>query len=476
MKDQDIVALNPWWEQPEEIESDGAIRDLEDSPLEWTPPVWEAIDLDIPGVHTLRGPRQVGKTTTLKRFIKKLIDRGETRILYFAFDLATDPDAIREVVVRARQLHPEPEGAWWIFLDEVTRVPEWQRAIKFMVDNGPCREDFILCTGSSARKMSAEQLPGRRGDGRDLLQLPLSFRAYCDLRLDEPLPAEPAGLATILSGDSASSLRRLNLRSNEIARAWREFCRCGGFPAAVRDFHEEGRIRDSTCRMLWNLVAGDARDAGIGDTQALKLLERVGRSLGSRLAWTQLAEELDVSHPTAKKFVRVLSESFVLLPVYFWDMSGKELNARKQRKIYFVDILFDEVPKLIASGTHQTDSDAVRENIVAVSLFRSECRRLIQSGPVTGGLGYWRATSGREIDFVVPEQTEEVRGNRIPVEVKGDGQTAISNARQAIDRVFGRGIILTKTILDLDHRIPAIPVSVFLAALPEHPVREPLSV
>ena len=50
----------------------------------WAPPVESRLTLEDPEVHTLRGPRQVGKTTTVKRLIRRLLERGERRVLYFS--------------------------------------------------------------------------------------------------------------------------------------------------------------------------------------------------------------------------------------------------------------------------------------------------------------------------------------------------------------------------------------------------------
>lgn len=118
----------------------------------WDPPVLDAIEIGPRRVHTLRGPRQVGKSTTAKRIIKRLLDGGERRILYFSFDLSTTHSDIAEVVHRARQLHPDPEGPWYLFLDEVTTMPQWQLGIKYIVDSGLSNEDFIFCAGPTSRR------------------------------------------------------------------------------------------------------------------------------------------------------------------------------------------------------------------------------------------------------------------------------------------------------------------------------------
>jgi uncharacterized protein len=475
VSDAQILHLNPWWRDPASIARDAKLRALESRSFHWDPPALAAIEMGLQRVHTLRGPRQVGKSTTAKRLIQRLLAQGESRVLYFAFDLATTPADIAEVVQRARQLHPEPAGPWYLFLDEVTTLPDWQLGVKYIVDNGPSEEDFILCTGSSARKVGSEQLPGRKGSGRHYLQLPLSFRDFCSAALGIALPEPTLSPGQMLTPEGAGVLKRLNLAAVDLERAWRAYQQVGGFPAAVEDYLRGGEVRSETVAMLWDIIAGDVRSLARNEVATLKLLERVGRSLGAPLAWESLAEDMDVSPPTAREYVEILAESFILLAVFAWDTSGQGLSARKQRKVYFADPLLARVAREIVPGSRLPDPDAVRENLVGIGLYRSATERLVQVHPVMGSLCFWKSGRGTEIDFVVAEGYPGARSGRLPLEVKGDSASAIANARRSIRPVFGKGIIVTTSRLDLAHEIPTVPAPLFLAALHERPERKPTS-
>ncbi len=474
--DAQILHLNPWWRDPAAIERDPKIRALGKRRFHWDPPALDAVDVDLRRVHTLRGPRQVGKSTTAKHLIKRLLERGERRVLYFSFDLATAHADIADVIQRARQLHPDPDGPWYLFLDEVTTIADWQLGVKYVVDNGPSDQDFILCTGSSARKVGSEQLPGRKGAGRHYLQLPVSFRDFCVHALGISLPDTTLTPGQMLTPEGVRVLRQFNLASADLARAWRVYQEVGGYPAAVEDYLEHGEVTPETVEMLWDIIAGDVRSLGRSDVATLKLLERVGRSLGAPLAWESLAEDMDVSQPTARNYVELLSESFMLLTVFTWDTSGKGLSARKQRKVYYIDPLLGGVGPRLVPGSRLPDPDAVRENLVGIGLYRAATERLVQFDPVMGALGFWRSGRGTELDFVVAESAPGVRGDRLPVEVKGDSASGVANARRSISPVFGRGVIVTNSLLDLDHEIPTVPAPVFVAALRERTERKPISI
>ena len=60
---------NFYWENPEEIASDPHLENLASLPLEIVNPVEKDLDLNKEGIFIIRGPRQVGKTTFLKRSI-----------------------------------------------------------------------------------------------------------------------------------------------------------------------------------------------------------------------------------------------------------------------------------------------------------------------------------------------------------------------------------------------------------------------
>jgi len=474
--DEQILSWNPWWADPAAIARDPHIRALETAPVKWAPPLLEGLPLTFGDSHTVRGPRQAGKTTLAKQLIRRLLERGESRVFYFSFDLFREPDALYDAVRRAKELHPDPEGRWFLFLDEVTSVPQWQRGIKAAWDQGLTRDDFLLLTGSSAHDMKygAEQLPGRRGNGSDFLHLPMSFRDFCMQVEGIPLPAETFDIEGYLGDDGRRFARQLHLLSADLQRAFRAYLSVGGFPAAIRDYGSspERRPQPQTVRMLWTAIAGDVASSGRDQTAAAKLLEEVAIALGNPLKWDGAAKAMGMaSNHTAREYVERLSEAFALLTVFFWDLSGGNLQPGKQRKVYFIDPLLGGIAPLLMPGARRAPEDGMVENLVAAALFRSAAHSLTQADPAPGAVGYWRSTNNREIDFVVPA-TRRGRGGRMPIEVKGDGRSGIGHARLAIVKAFGEGIVASRTVFDPEGAVPVIPIPVLLAGLTESPRRD----
>jgi len=64
---------NPWWFREELILEDEKISDFEQETFQYIPPLLSSFPENTDAILTLRGPRQIGKSTTLKLLIRKLL-------------------------------------------------------------------------------------------------------------------------------------------------------------------------------------------------------------------------------------------------------------------------------------------------------------------------------------------------------------------------------------------------------------------
>src|SRR3989344_4379257 len=181
---------NPWWENPKRIEEDPKIRDYESASVKWTPRLKRYIFLDKNVVYSIRGPRQVGKTTLLKMMIRELLQKNNpVNILYFACDLLKDNLALHELLeTYLRWVRTQNKDRIHIFLDEISSVKGWQKAIKQFVDIHGNKDVTIILTGSHTLdiKNSTERLPGRVGEKERVpthkILLPMKFAEYVQMR------------------------------------------------------------------------------------------------------------------------------------------------------------------------------------------------------------------------------------------------------------------------------------------------------
>src|SRR3989338_10368142 len=146
----DIRKQNPWWETKERINEDPKIRDYHSAKVKWMPRLKKYIFLDKNVVYSIRGPRQVGKTTLLKIMIRELLQKNQAiNILYFACDLLKDNFALRDLLdTYLNWVRSQNQDRIYIFLDEISSVKDWQKAIKQFVDLHGNKNVTIILTGS----------------------------------------------------------------------------------------------------------------------------------------------------------------------------------------------------------------------------------------------------------------------------------------------------------------------------------------
>jgi uncharacterized protein len=478
LPDEQILAQNPWWTSPAWRVSDPHLTLLEAQRVRLPTDFVGALNLREPGIHTLRGPRQVGKSTDLKLLVERALNEGfEPRsIIYIALDLLEGQHLAEfaKTVERARDLAGRsPPGL--ILLDEVTAVVRWQTAVKTLWDQGSIRKDIVVCTGSSAidlQRGAAERLPGRRQAGADHLALPQSFASFAHA-VAEDIPAAPGlTVADLRTPDGEALLRDMRVYAPALDAMLRRYLLFGGLPASVaeitRGAHEPS---EQVKRVLYDSLVREIQRKGASVAAGRALLERVVRSLGSKISWSSMAREMDVplgrghgrpSHQTVRDYMELLAGGYFLFVTYFWR-SGSQANAQsRDKKVYFADpllhtIALDHTPGLTANTA------ALVENAVGMALLRryEPPDRLIETFSLPERLHIWQTARGGEIDFVCG-----LRRGLDVVEVKYREQPGLSAAAAATRSHPGRPTVLaTKDTLRISDRYTLLPAHTLLWAL-----------
>lgn len=202
-----FVRDNPWWKAPEQIGLDPDLERLDRAAVRFDHPI--PFDFDVDAVFTLRGPRQVGKSTLLKRAIRELLLRQRVsprRVLYTDAEgaglttVARLRNALTGYITWARSAVGSDDRLY-LFLDEVTGVKDWGAAVRTLYREGALRQVTVVATGSHALDLArgGETAPGRRGERKvaepDWILMPLSFRDYLTAH-DPALGKRPFRLST----------------------------------------------------------------------------------------------------------------------------------------------------------------------------------------------------------------------------------------------------------------------------------------
>jgi uncharacterized protein len=468
LADAEILRQNRWWSEPGWREADPHLRELRNQPQRLPAPVTNQIPLDQPGVHTLRGPRQVGKSTALKLLVEHAVEEWEPgRVAYLALDLleGRPPAELAATVRRAKELAATSEPML-LLLDEVTVVDGWQTAIKALWDDGTLREDIVVCTGSSAvdlHRGAAERLPGRRGAGGDHALFPHSFATFASA-LDGAIPPAPElAVEEIVSEQGRQTLTGAQMHGPRLAAALERYLSFGGLPHAIAEACTGAPVpSDRTLAVAGDTLLREAQRRGASRAAVHALLERLIRSLGSSLSWTSLAQDMAVSQPTAREYAEFLAASYQLLPVYSWRADSGTPALGRDKKLYFADPLLHSAAHAQAPGL-DVDMPALVENAVAIALQRRyEPEQLRMEGfDMPSRLHVWRTRRSGEIDFVCGPH-DNLAAVEVKYQARPDRRTAAG-----IARAFpGRPAALV-TIDKLEQRDDAdlIPAHLFLWAL-----------
>ena len=204
---KELEILNPWWYEEKWEKEDKHLKEWEQEEIKWIPKWIDQISLKHFSLNFVIGPRQVGKTTGLKFLIKNLIEKGtnQKEIVYLDVGLISDLTRFREILFSFKKER-------YIFLDEVTSLKDWHRILRGAIDTGIFKDKVIIASGSATIKLKkhAELFPGRKGKGKIIEVMPLSFPEF--LRVIN---------------------KNKTLTNSKMQEIFKSYKLCGGFPNAI---------------------------------------------------------------------------------------------------------------------------------------------------------------------------------------------------------------------------------------------------
>lgn len=221
---------NPWWRPNDDrtawVRHDPTLRGALALGIDYQATVLAGV-LD-GGLYVIRGPRRVGKSVALKRYVTELLGRPDVhpaQVIYLSLD-EFDQRSLRRALHLARDLTAAAADAprYWL-IDEVTAVTGWPAVIKAARDDTPFAFDTVILTGSSAHGLDEARRAlgaGRVGPATDpfRLLLPMSFRDFVRAT-GRDLPDVPSyGPALVQAPDIANVLDGLSYVVEDVDLAW----------------------------------------------------------------------------------------------------------------------------------------------------------------------------------------------------------------------------------------------------------------
>lgn len=382
--------LNPWWKEP------GVRR-----ALAW--PVRRTVHgrlldhlsrSDERRAQVLLGPRQVGKTTLLRQLADDLLDRGwpGRNLTYFDFeDFRLMRDVNPEEIAELRPAGADPDRPQVLLLDELHRVPRWDRWLKHAVDN---RIGRIVATDSAASLLREAGRESGLGRWDEILLEGLTFREFAALT---------AGRAH--GGDSAAAAGAASLETAGDPQTVERYLALGGFPAhaASDDFPlVRERLRtDVVDRAIRRDLAGR-----IDDPERLrKLFVYLMQQSGDEQNSSARASDLGVDPRTVAKWIDLLQDTFVIAALANGSTSTKaKARLRGRPKLYASD------HGLVTAFAEAPPGDRDVRSRVFEAVVHRHLREVARAQG--GDLHYLRWGDKLEVDFVL-----EVGPDRYAIEV-----------------------------------------------------------
>ncbi len=479
---------NPWWETPHRIEEDLKIQELNKSAVKWTPRLLKHIDLEKNAVYSIRGPRQVGKTTTLKIMIRDLLKtKNNANIFYYACDDIKDYVQLGDILETYYEwIRSQNNERAYIFLDEISYVKEWQRAVKHFIDAKGNHNLTMILTGSHILdlKRSTERLPGRVGEKEGVstnkILLPMKFAEYVELRNPEIYEqvkkwnlhehsTRNDDFQKLLEGKipkSAWDLSRLSLALDKLLD---EYLLTGGILLAVNEYHNTGRISSQIYDLYTKQITGDITRAGREEKTAKLILGSIIKKMGTPTSWNGIRTENGIaSSPTVEQYAHILQDIFVISICYKIELNGEE-NPASNKKLYFINpFIYSALYHWLFENTR--DPYAVsqenihhpeKKSILIESLVSNHLGRAIYNVrpndlfDPSDHIYYAKTNKGNEVDFII-KLGSILRG----IEVKY--QNSINSGDFIGLRKLKQGCMITKNKLEQKGTYALIPASLFL--------------
>lgn len=496
VKDSEIIRANPWWRGADRIDDDPEIATWKRSKLQIEPRMMHKIVYDFEPtntvVYTLRGTRQIGKTTLIKLQIQKFLKSGTPpcNIFYYSLDLCKTPRELVDVVesyIRLTQSIGD-SGRRYIFLDEVSTISNWQKGIKSLVDGGKIANSTILATGSDAidLRRSIERLPGRRGDTDetyDKILLPLKFSEYASALDSEVRDVVKSNLlrskdrfaifSRLANGEVNQVIERIHMYQNVLDDLLYKYMYSGGIPFVVNSQVSAWPIREGVYNRYMDGIRGEWSRLDRNNDLLKRLGAEIVKSHGSLASWNSMAKNADIgTHKTAQDSVQTLSDLFVLLTIYGYDARGKGPAFRRNKKIYFTDPFFLHLfngwtrsKNYFDASAEYLDSSENRGSLVESIVANHLARLAFNASPGKQNFDhhyriFYYVEDGKEADFVYYDGDKMV----VPIEVKyrNAAKRDLAGMYKLLNKTNCKGLVISKDHLGVYSEYVMVPASIFL--------------
>lgn len=343
-------------------------------------------------VVLISGPRQVGKTTMLKKLMEGT-DRN-----YVSLDDLQERALAKNDPEMFLQLHKPP-----VLIDEVQYAPELFSMIKLIVDKEHRKGDFWL-TGSQIfdlMKGVQESLAGR-----------VAVLSLSSLSQTEIYGGEDSPFQLDLKHLTERKEKRTSVDLQEIFRRIFQ----GSMPAIVSNEVSNNSIFYGS--YLSTYIERDVRNLSdsIDSLKFLRFLTAVAARCSQMLNVNEIARDADINLKQAKDWMGILETLGIIF--YLHPFSNNMLKRLvKTPKYYFYDTGL--VAYLTKWSSPETLENGAMNGAILENYVVSEIRKSYLNSGKAPFMYYYRDKDAREIDIIL-----EQNGELNPIEIKKSANPA----------------------------------------------------
>ncbi len=409
-----LTFWNPWWVKKDYKMPDMKARGADVRPL-----------FERKEVLALTGVRRSGKTSLMRLIIGDLLEAVEPKqIMYVNLEDPTFERADLEEIYRNYEELMLPGDGQYLFLDEIQRVPGWERWVKKMYDSR--RKVKITITGSNSSLLKSEFSTHLAGRNLTYEVFPLSFGEHLAFN----------GVAVSTEAELLASRSAINHHLDA-------YMRFGGYPEVVLEDKEEMKV--ALLKEYFSAILSRDVLARYDVKERAKLERLAGYLLTNspgEVSAKSLSKIVDLNIKTVQEYIEHLESVYLFFFVNHFSYSLKA-QFTYPRRVYCVDVGM----KNAVGFSFSSDVGRLMENLVYLKL------------RTMGDVYYWRDRDG-DIDFVLKQgktvsqliqsccdmgdektKKREINGLMRAMEhFKMDDGTIITWEREGIERIDGKNI------------------------------------
>jgi uncharacterized protein len=427
-----ILLRSPWWSDPDWEQDDRSLRRVRSAGFSFrhlsAGPVGPQ-DLPPGQISIVRGPRQVGKTTELKLLARDLIASGipPRSIAYCPCDDILHFRELMELIRAFVNTLRVQDRSGYLFLDEITAVKDWAKAVKSLADGGELERVYLLLTGSSAVeiKRGYERMPGRRAGGFDRAFLPMGFGDFC--RAFGPPPFQ-GSLMEVIADESVFTLFEVEATTQKARylHLLDAYLSWGGFPMVVTELIQGRPVEAEVLGVYRSVLFSEFEKQRRSVPLLMGLMRKLHSVLGVPVSYNALTQDTGCrSNAVVQDYLSIFSAAFLGFEVPCIDLVHRRPFPKREKKFYAVDPILWKI-----IGEH-AGLPAAQEAALA--------DRWAGLGSLEG-LYYFRSRKGNEVDFVLLNTPADP-----PFGVEVKYQARVSGwDEQSIAKEIGRGVLVTR--------------------------------